>query len=162
MPPMIDGCLIYKVYRKLHGLWHAPNLFYRFKCESKVKITKEQGVEARSLACSTLKGREVCWSSEMGTRKSDKHQLLTWTCTNQTTSWLVHSLSTFGARKSHWQTQTHKTHHGPDLGEAPTFPLIIYSMPLHEAHIQMIYYPRTTKWESWNSQSWDSCNFGTP
>jgi hypothetical protein len=30
----------------------------------------------------------------MGTRKSDKHQLLTWTCTNQTTSWLLRSWNT--------------------------------------------------------------------
>jgi hypothetical protein len=45
----------------------------------------------------------------METRKSDKHQLLTQTCTNQTTSWLMHNLSTFGARKSHGQTRTHKT-----------------------------------------------------
>ncbi len=34
--------------------WHVPNLFYRLKCESKVKTTKKQGVGARSLAHSTL------------------------------------------------------------------------------------------------------------
>jgi hypothetical protein len=27
---------------------------------------------------------------------------------------------------NHRQTQTHKTHHGPDLGEVTTFPLIVY------------------------------------
>ncbi len=75
----------------------------------------------------------------MGTMKSDKHQLLTRTCTNQTTSWLVHDLSTFGARTSHKQTWTHKTHHDPDLGEITTFPLIVYYVPLHEAHIQMAF-----------------------
>jgi hypothetical protein len=37
------------------------------------------------------------------------------------------------------QTQTHKTHHGPDLGEATTFPLIVYFVPLHKAHIQMTF-----------------------
>jgi hypothetical protein len=37
------------------------------------------------------------------------------------------------------QTRTHKTHHGPDLGEATTFPFIIYSMPFHEAHMQMAF-----------------------
>jgi hypothetical protein len=61
----------------------------------------------------------------MGTKKSDKHQLLTWTCTNQTTSWLVHSFSTFGATMNHKQTRTHKTHHGPDLKETTTFPYSI-------------------------------------
>jgi len=83
----------------------------------------------------------------METRKSDKHQLLTQTCTNQTTSWLMHNLNTFGARKSHGQTRTHKTHHGLNLGEATTFPLIVYFVPLHEAHIQMAFCPRTPKWE---------------
>jgi hypothetical protein len=34
-------------------------------------------------------------------------------CTNQTTSWLVHSLNTFGAWMNHRQTRTHKTHHLP-------------------------------------------------
>ncbi len=72
----------------------------------------------------------------------------------------MHSWSTFGPRMSHGQTRTHKTHHGLDLGEATTFPLIVYIVPLHEAHIQMAFCPGIPKWESWNSQSWDSCNFG--
>jgi hypothetical protein len=104
----------------------------------------------------------ACWNSMMGTRKSDKYQLLTPTCTNQTTTWLVHSLSTFGARTNHGQIQTHRTHHSLDLGEATTFPLIVYFVPLHKAHIQMTFYPRIPKWESRNSQSWDSRDFGAP
>jgi hypothetical protein len=68
----------------------------------------------------------------------------------------MHSCNTFGVRMSHGQTQTHKTHHGPDLGEATTFPLIVYYVPLHKAHIQMAFCPGTPKWESWDSQSWDS------
>jgi hypothetical protein len=47
-------------------------------------------------------------------------------------------------------------------GEATTFPLIVYFVPLHEAHIQMTFCPGTPKWESRNSQSWDSRNFGAP
>ncbi len=83
----------------------------------------------------------------MRTRKSDKHQLLTGTYTNQTTSWLMHSLSTFSARTSHKQIRTHTTHHGPNLGEAITFPLIVYYVFLHDAHIQMAFCPETPKWE---------------
>jgi hypothetical protein len=96
----------------------------------------------------------------MGIRKNDKHQLLTQTCTNPTTSWLVHSLNAFGARTNHGQAWTHKTHHGPDLGEATTFPLIKYSMPGHGTGTQMSFYPRTPKWESQtrNSRSWVFCN----
>ncbi len=59
----------------------------------------------------------------------------------------MHNWNIFGARMSHGQTWTHKTHHGPDLGETTTFPLIIYFVPLHEAHIQMTFCPGTPKWE---------------
>ncbi len=68
----------------------------------------------------------------------------------------MHNWSTFGAKTSHKQTQTHKTHHTPDLGEATTFPLIAYFVPLHKAHIQMAFCPETPKWKSWNCQRWDS------
>ncbi len=60
----------------------------------------------------------------------------------------MHSLNIFGARTSHEQTQTHKIHHGPDLGEATTFPLIVYFVALHEAHIQMTFCLKTPKCES--------------
>jgi hypothetical protein len=77
----------------------------------------------------------------MGIRKSDKHQLLTWTCTNQTTSWLVRCLSPFGAQMSHGQTRTHKIHHSPDLGEATTFPFIVYFVLGHGANTKWHFIP---------------------
>jgi hypothetical protein len=83
----------------------------------------------------------------MGTRKSDKHQLLTRTYTNQTTSLLMHSLSTFRVKTSQGQTWIH-THHDSNLEETTTSPLIVYSMPFHEAHIQMTFCFGTPKWES--------------
>jgi hypothetical protein len=70
--------------------------------------------------------------------------------------------NTFGARTSHKQPQTHKIHHNPDLGEATTFPLIVYSAPLHEAHIQMVFCSEIHKWEFRNCQNWDSRDFGAP
>jgi hypothetical protein len=66
---------------------------------------------------------------------------------------------------NHGQTRTHKTHkthHGPDLGETITFPFIVYYVPFHEAHIQMAFWHGIPKWESRNSQSWDFRNFGAP
>ncbi len=86
------------------------------------------------------------------------NQSFTWTCTNQITSWLVHSWSTFGARMTHGQIQIHKIHHGPDLGEATTFPLIIYFVPGHGTSTQMSFCPGTPTWES-NSHNRDSHNF---
>jgi hypothetical protein len=64
--------------------------------------------------------------------------------------WLMHSWSTFGAMTSHGQPQTHKTHHSPNLGEATTFPLIVYFAPFYEGHIQMTFCLGTPKWESQN------------
>jgi hypothetical protein len=49
-----------------------------------------------------------------------------------------------------------------DLGEATTFPLIVYSMPGHETSTQMSFCPVIPKWESWNSQNWDFHDFGGP
>jgi hypothetical protein len=63
----------------------------------------------------------------------------------------MHSLSTFGAKTSHKQIRTHKIHHDLDLVEATTFPLIVYYVPLHEAHIQMTFCLRTPIWEFRNS-----------
>jgi hypothetical protein len=54
------------------------------------------------------------------------------------------------------QPQIHKTHHGADLGEATTFPFIVYFAPLHGGHIQMAFCLGTPKWE----YSCDSCDFG--
>jgi hypothetical protein len=75
----------------------------------------------------------------MGTRKNDKHQLLTRTYTNKTTSCLVHNLSVFCARTNHEQTRSHKTHHGPDSGEATNFLLIVYYVPGHGTSTQMAF-----------------------
>jgi hypothetical protein len=47
------------------------------------------------------------------------------------------SWNMFGEWTSHGQTRTHKTHHGPNLGEATTFPLIIFFVHGHGAHTQM-------------------------
>jgi len=48
-------------------------------------------------------------------------------------------------RTSHGQTQIHKTHHDLDLGEATTFPLIIFSMFGHRACTQMSFFLKTPK-----------------
>jgi hypothetical protein len=47
-------------------------------------------------------------------------------------------------------TLDHKTHHGPDSGEATTFPHIVFSVTLRGGYIQMALFPRTPKLESRN------------
>jgi hypothetical protein len=64
---------------------------------------------------------------------------------NQKTSWLVHSWGTFGAWTNHEHTLTHKIHHGLNLGEVTTFPLVIFSMIIHGGCIQMSFCPKTLK-----------------
>jgi len=167
--------------------WHAPKLLKRPKGGSQSETTKEKESwwrtpwfldrlqmwiwsenNGRARSRGTLLGsqhfgggRGACWNSGMGLGRmtsinysQDLHK------TN--TRWLMHSWSTFGAKTSHEQTWIHKTHHNPNLGEATTFPLIVYFVPLHDAHIQIAFCPRTPKWESQNCQSWDSRNFGAP
>jgi len=65
----------------------------------------------------------------------------------------MHSWSTFGVKTNHMQIQTHKTHHSPNLGEVTTLPIIVYFVPIYEAHIQMAFCPGTPKWESRNSHN---------
>jgi len=68
----------------------------------------------------------------------------------QITKWLVH------IREHPWMlgqatgTLTHKTHHGLDLGEATTFPHIVFSALLRGDYIQMALFLGTPKLESRN------------
>jgi hypothetical protein len=142
--------------------WCACKLLDRLKCESEVKQWKVKESGAHSLIHITLRGRGVCWSSGMRLGRMTSINYSHRPAQDQTISWLVHNLSIFGVRTSYKQTQIHKTHHGPDLGEATTFSLIVCSMLLHETHIQMAFCHGTPKWESQNSQRWDSCDFGGP
>jgi hypothetical protein len=57
----------------------------------------------------------------------------------------MRSCSTFGAQTSHEHTHIYKTHHGPYLGEATTFPLIVFSMLGHEGCTQMSFRPKFSK-----------------
>jgi hypothetical protein len=72
----------------------------------------------------------------------------------------MHSGNIFGARTNHKQTHIHKAHHGPDLGEATTFPLIVVFVLGHEANTQIHFVPGLPSCESRNFQNWDSYSFG--
>jgi hypothetical protein len=68
----------------------------------------------------------------------------------QTTKWLVHISEHPWVLGQATGTLDHKTHHGPDSGEATTFPHIVFSATLCWDYIQMALFPRTPKLESWN------------
>jgi len=88
-----------------------------------------------------LGGRGACWSSGMGLGRLTSNSI-THTRLHKPNNKLVSvELEHFGARMSHGQTQTHKTHHDLDLGEATTFPHIVYSMHGHGTNTQMSFCP---------------------
>jgi hypothetical protein len=57
----------------------------------------------------------------------------------------MHSWNIFGAWMNHGHTRIHKIHRSPNLGEATTFPLIIFFVPGHGACTQISFCFRTPK-----------------
>ncbi len=129
-----------------------------------MKVQSKNNERAKSrgtlLGSQHFGGKGAHSSFGMGLGRMTSTYSLTQICTNQTTCWSVHSLGTFGVRTHHRQPRTHKTHHGLNLVEATTFTFIIFSTAFHGGHIQMAFCLGIPKWESWNSHSWDSRNFG--
>jgi hypothetical protein len=68
----------------------------------------------------------------------------------QTTKWLVHIPKHPWVLGQATGTLDHKTQHGPDSGEATTFPHIVFSATPHGDYIQMALFPGTPKLESRN------------
>jgi hypothetical protein len=67
-----------------------------------------------------------------------------------TTSWLELILHPFSVVTSHAQPWTHLTHHGPESGEATTFPHFVFFVARNGGYIQMAFFLRTPKLESRN------------
>ncbi len=93
----------------------------------KGEMVEGWGVGVHSLVHNTLGVEALCVGA------------LGWGLMKMTSKAIIHT--------SHKQTQTHKTHHNPDLGEATTFPPIVFSVPGHGANTQMSFCPRTPKLE---------------
>jgi hypothetical protein len=130
-----------------------PSSLMDLTASPKVTTMEGKGVEAHSLVCSTLgvKGRVRApgWRQGRLTSKS-----ITYMNMHKPNNKLVSAnWNTFGARTSHRQIWIHKIHHNPDLGEAITFPLIVFSMSGHGASTQLSFCLWTLKWESRNSQN---------
>jgi len=78
----------------------------------------------------------------------------------QPTSWLEFILHIFSVGTSHRWPWTHLTHHGPNSGEATTFPHIVFFATLRRTCIQMVLFLGTPKVESRNCLGLDSRDFG--
>jgi len=139
----------------LYNLTDAPpNSLKNSNASLKVKIM--EGVKVHSLVrsiwgwkgCVRVPGWGLGWMTSRSIFQMNMYK--------QTTSWLVHNWSTFGAQMSHGHTLTHKIHHGPNLGEPLPFSLVVFSMINHRACTQMSLFLGLPHWESWNSKNWDS------
>jgi len=117
------------------------------------------GLEGTLPTLSTKRGRRVCWSFGMGLRRGTSLSYLLELASNEPISWLDTFCNTFGARTNHGQPWTHKTHHGPDSGEATTFPHIVFSTLLRGTYIWMAFCPETPKEEFRNYPCLDSRDF---
>jgi hypothetical protein len=114
-------------------------------------------------SASNTKGKawEGCAESSGIKLRTGTSYLITWSCIqNQPTSWLVLIQNTLSVKTSHGQPWTHLIHHGPDLGEATTFPHIVFSVLLRRTCIRMALFPGTPKVESRNYPSLDSRTLG--
>ncbi len=118
-------------YWSFDTMWCTPHYLKDLNVSPKMKTMEKKRVGASFLAHSTLRVEGCVRAPKWGLDELWTNQLFTWTCTNQTTSWLVHNWSIFGAQTNHKHTQIHKVHHGPDLGEPTTFPLIVFSVLKH-------------------------------
>jgi len=69
---------------------------------------------------------------------------------NKPPTWLIHIPGHPWVLGQTTGTLDHETHHGPDSGEATTFPHIVLSATPHRDYIQMAFFPGTPKLESRN------------
>jgi len=136
-------CFICPHLQFLNIMWCTPKLLERFKCKSQNENGRRRnyGMLLRLQHFESKRGMLELRDGDWDEWKMD--QLFIWICTNQTTSWLMHSWSTFGAQMNHEHTQTHKSHktcHSLDLGEATIFPLIIFFVICHGGCTQMSFF----------------------
>jgi hypothetical protein len=117
--------------------------------ESKHRIAERLGAWGTFPSSQHFKRVKGVLKLQDGTRKSDKQFTHSHKpAQNQQTSWLAQSWNTFGVRMSHRRPRIHKTHHGPNLAEATTFPHILYSAPPYRTGIRMAFCFETPKGES--------------
>ncbi len=146
-----------------HGEWMTcPELLNGLNYKSKGEDSERKRSWGALPSSQHFGGRRACCSSKMGLGRITSKSITHTDLHKPNKNWLMQNQSTFGAQMNHEQTPTHKTHHGLDLGEATTFPLIVLFVLGHGVNTQMAFCPETPKWEFQNSQNQDFCNFGVP
>jgi hypothetical protein len=122
--------------RKFDDTPHTP-----WNGSLKMNTMEEKGVGVHSLIHNTLKVKGHARALGWVLKWMKASQLFTQTYTNQTKSWLVRNWNIFGAWMSHGHTWIHKTHNGPNLREATSFPFVVFYVINHKGYIQMSFCP---------------------
>jgi hypothetical protein len=133
-------------------MWRAPKFLVRSK-KGPTMLKSGSSWNLVSLPTSSTKGgwegRAVSSGIRLG-RGTTYLITRSFIKKNQPTSWLVHLRNHSWCWDKPRATRTHLTHHGPDSGEATTFPHIIFYALLHCTHTRMAICLRTPKVESRN------------
>ncbi len=128
---LLNKTLLLANYQKqfnLHSSLTHSQLLERLKCEPQTENNRR--VRSRS----ALPGSQHFGGVEghVGALKWDQEELTSFIYSHKPAQ---NQRKVVSAQDKPQATRTHNTHHSSDLGEATTFPLIIYSAPLHGAHI---------------------------
>jgi hypothetical protein len=124
-------------YWSFNTMWRTPTFLERLKCKSE----SENNIRIRNWGTfpnSQHFGGGRCvkasrWELGWMISRSIIHMNLHIPNNKLVSAWLEH----FWCTDKPWAYWTHKTHHSPNLGEAITFPLIVFSMISHKGYIQM-------------------------
>jgi len=147
----------------LLGMWVSSSHLPQSGVATLTMLKSRSSWNLVPLPTSNTKGgvREACWKLRDYTRKKDKLFSYSVMHQNQPTSWLVHIRNHFWCWDKPRATRIHLTHHGPDSGEATTFPHIVFFVLLRGTRIQMTFSPGTPKEESRICPGLDSRDFGS-
>ncbi len=120
-------------------------------------IVWELGARSQLLALEGVEGR-----AEVPRLDQEQGQLSCFTVLHPkpTTSWLKLILHPFGCWDKPRATWTHLTHHGPDSGEATTFPLIVFSAALRGGYIKWLFFPGLPRWSPETVPVWTPGTLG--
>ncbi len=129
-----------------------PSSLMNLTSSPKMKTTEREGIRARSLVCNTSKVKghagALRWGLGRLTSKSITHMDMH--KPNKFVSAQLEHLWCMDEPRADTNSQDSPR---LGLGEATTFPLIVYYVPGHRASTQMSFCHGTPKWESRNSQN---------
>jgi hypothetical protein len=94
---------------------------------------ERKGVRVRPLAHNTSRVKGPVGTLGCGLKQMTNRSIIHTNMHKPNNKLVNVSWNTFGERTNHKHTQTHKIHHSPDLGEAITFPFILFYVISHRA-----------------------------